>query len=920
MDRVRVLILEDRPADAELMVAELRRAGFPVDWHRVDSESGFVSCLDPSPDLILADFNMPQFTALRALQILQDRRLDIPFIIVSGSIGEDIAISALQQGATDYLLKDRLTRLAPAAGRALEAKRLRDRKRLADEALRESEQRYRTLFEGVPLGLYRSTPGGQLLDANPAMVKMLGYPDRETLLAVNASDLYVDPSERKDWTQPLEQLDVLPQYENQLRRYDGAIIWVRGTAAVVRGKDGRVRYYEGTLEDITDRRRAEEQLVGERSLLRTLVDSLPDFISVKDRESRFLLVNNAYARFAGRQSPEELIGRTVSDVFPPHLAARYLADDQAVIRGGQMISQESETVDRENRTRWHAVTKVPLRSGDGTIFGLVGIARDITEQKNAEGKIASQLEKLSTLYINGQKLSQILNQDELAKYAVQTMVKILGSTLVWLGRAESDGTISMLTHFPPDPDFASSLSPQLTTNGARPSAQAIRTGFPVLLQETEFEHKLPPERVAALRQRGFRSAAAFPLISRDHAFGVLVAYSDRLDFFTAERIEFIAAFVNQAAAALENARLFAEAETRLHQLQALRNIDMAITASLDLRVTLNVILDQVTTHLNADAANVLLFDPYSQTLRFAINRGFRSRALQSVNLRLGEGHAGRAALERRVVSVPNLAVEMSEFSRSAKLPGEGFKGYVAIPLVAKGQIKGVLEVFHRSLLHPTPDWLSFLEALAGQAAIAVDNSSLFDNLQRANMDLLTAYDTTLEGWSKALDLRDKETEGHTLRVTDLTVRLARAMDVSDADLVHIRRGALLHDIGKMGIPDGILLKPGPLTDDEWVVMRRHPVYAHELLSPIPYLKLALDIPYCHHEKWDGTGYPRGVRENEIPMAARIFAIVDVYDALISNRPYRSAWSKEKTIAHIREQSGKHFDPSVVDAFLRLDLP
>jgi len=331
---------------------------------------------------------------------------------------------------------------------------------------------------------------------------------------------------------------------------------------------------------------------------------------------------------------------------------------------------------------------------------------------------------------------------------------------------------------------------------------------------------------------GLKSAAAFPLISRDKPFGVLVLHGAEDNFFGPARTEFFQAFSNQAAAALENARLLNEAEGRLQQLQALRSIDMAITASLDLRVVLNVILDQVTTHLKVDAAGVLLFDPYTQTLQFATNRGFRSRALQGTNLRLGEGHAGRAALERRSLTVQNLAAEPAEFSRSVNFAQERFVAYVAIPLIAKGQIKGVLEVFHRAVLSPTPEWLAFLEALGGQAAIAIDNSTLFDNLQRANTELTMAYDTTLEGWSQALDLRDKETEGHTLRVTKLTMRLAREMGVRDSDLVQIQRGALLHDIGKMGIPDQILLKPGPLSDEEWVVMKKHPEYANQLLAPI----------------------------------------------------------------------------------------
>jgi hypothetical protein len=188
---------------------------------------------------------------------------------------------------------------------------------------------------------------------------------------------------------------------------------------------------------------------------------------------------------------------------------------------------------------------------------------------------------------------------------------------------------------------------------------------------------------------------------------------------------------------------------------------------------------------------------------------------------------------------------------------------------------------------------------------------------RSHLELALAYETTLEGWSRALDLRDNETEGHTQRVSELTVRLAQAMGLSEVELIHVRRGALLHDIGKLAIPDSIMLKPGALTHDQVEIMHRHPDYAYELLSPIAYLLPALDIPYCHHEKWDGTGYPRGLKGDQIPLAARIFAVIDVWDALLSNRPYRPAWTEERAKAYIQEQAGKHFDPQVVAAFMQM---
>ena len=189
------------------------------------------------------------------------------------------------------------------------------------------------------------------------------------------------------------------------------------------------------------------------------------------------------------------------------------------------------------------------------------------------------------------------------------------------------------------------------------------------------------------------------------------------------------------------------------------------------------------------------------------------------------------------------------------------------------------------------------------------------DLIRAHEDTVQAYDRTIEGWCKALELRDNVTEGHTQRVTDLTIRIAREMGFNDEAMVHIRRGALMHDIGKMAIPDAILKKPGSLNSDEWNVMRKHPSYAYGMLNQISYLAPSLAIPYCHHEKWDGTGYPRGIKGEEIPLEARIFAVADVWDAISSDRPYRKALPPTKALQYIEENRGRHFDPHIVDAFL-----
>jgi HD-GYP domain-containing protein (c-di-GMP phosphodiesterase class II) len=417
---------------------------------------------------------------------------------------------------------------------------------------------------------------------------------------------------------------------------------------------------------------------------------------------------------------------------------------------------------------------------------------------------------------------------------------------------------------------------------------------------------------------GLNTVAIARMIRNQQLIGIIsVSSFNEPRVFTHEELDLLKALADLSAQAISNARLFADTQRRVERLKALRDIDVAITSSFDLRVTFNILLEEVASQLRVDAVDILVLNEHTHELDFLVGRGFRTNALHHTHLRLGKGYAGTAALERRIVHVADLQTDGNLLQQSRLLLDEGFVTYYGVPLIAKGQVQGVLEVFHRQMLRPDQEWMEFFETLGGQAAIAIDNAALFNSLQRTNIDLTLAYDATIEGWSHALDLRDKETEGHTQRVTEMTVRLAQTMNIPDGEIVHIRRGALLHDIGKMGIPDGILLKPGPLTDDEWVVMRKHPVYAYEMLSPIQYLGPALEIPYCHHEKWDGSGYPRGLLGGQIPLSSRIFAIVDVWDALRSDRPYRTAWPEEKVREYVRSLSGTHFDPKVVAAFLQI---
>ncbi len=421
--------------------------------------------------------------------------------------------------------------------------------------------------------------------------------------------------------------------------------------------------------------------------------------------------------------------------------------------------------------------------------------------------------------------------------------------------------------------------------------------------------------IEGYRKLDIRSVAIATMEQKNELIGNLVGVSIGEDReFTPAELVLLTGIANQAALAIVNTHLFKEAQHRLENLQALRAIDTSILHNRDLPHTLNILLEKLTTQLKVDSAIALLFDQEKQALGFAAGRGLDDTPLRNATLPIGEGVAGRAVMEKRIIYIRDLRTDPQAISLKPLSEREGFISYVAIPLETQDEINGVLEIFHRSHLDLDEEWLGFLEALASQASIAIGSAILFTDLQRTNEELSKAYDTTIEGWSHALDLRDKETEGHTRRVTELTLELAKAFGFSEDELVQIRRGGLLHDIGKLGVPDRILFKEAALDAEEWVLMKRHPIYALEMLEPIHYLHQALEIPYCHHEKWDGSGYPRGLSGEDIPLSARIFAVVDVWDAVTSDRPYRAAWTADKALSYLKSESGKHFDPRIVEMF------
>ena len=638
------------------------------------------------------------------------------------------------------------------------------------------------------------------------------------------------------------------------------------------------QYYQAARDELKDRIRAEAALMEAKAKYRELVERLPVVVYTSElgTEGAWHYVSPQIESLLGF-TPEEWMADPelwYRQLHPDDRDWQEALEEQSYARG-KPFEGEYRIFTRDGREIWIRDSAQILPPREGELPIVQGVLVDITERKQAEENLREAEARYRSLVEHLPAITYMAALDE-----AHTRLYESPQAESLLGYSQAE----MLTE------------PNLWKRILHPDDQKR------VVAETE-----------SFYATGEPFISEYRMVSRDgrlmwfHDEAVIIRNEAGQPLFL-QGVQFDITRRKQAEDQIKR---------QVDYLKALRMVDLTITASADLHLSLQAILKQAISQLRVDAADVLLLNPTTHILEYSDGVGFFTRGVERSSVRIGEGHAGRAVLERKIVSIHSLYESKESSTRRSLLEGENFSDYYGVPLIAKGEVKGVLEVFHRIHINEDQEWIDFLEALAGQAGLAIDNATLFQNLQHSNLELGMAYESTLEGWSAALDLRDKETEGHTLRVTNLTLQLAEHMGLKDKDLMHIRRGALLHDIGKMGVPDRILLKPDILTKEEWEIMQRHPAYAHELLSRIEYLRPALSIPYCHHEKWNGTGYPRGLKGEEIPLDARIFAVVDVYDALVSDRPYRPAWTKEKALEYIKSLSGVDFDPRVVNGFLEL---
>ena len=614
---LRVLIVEDQPSQAELVIRALSRAGFAPEWQRVDSEPAYVESLAASPDVVLSELSLPAFGAARALELLRERARDIPLIVVSGAVGEEVVVGLMRRGAADYVSKDRLTRLGPAVRRALDERRLRARERQAESVLRQTEAQYRNLVDSVPVGLCRTTPAGEFVDVNPAFLHIVGYPSLDALRSTTAVSLYTDPADRERWRASLERDGLITDFEMQLRRSDGALIWVRVSArAVLDPVDQTVRY-EKVLIDITKRKRAEEETARRADQLETFAD----------------------------------VGKRLREA--DHVEQMYPI----------LVERAMEL----------------LRAEHGTL-NLMDADRQL----------------LTCVYTTG------------------VMQEVVGTT------------------FP--------------VRGSH-SGNVIATGTPYVTDAMGDEPQLPWLRPAYYEILG--PLAIVPMRSERAVVGTLCV-----------------------GRAKDAGGPFTDAELRL------------------------------------------------------------------------------------------------------------------------------------------------LDAVAEIGGTAIRRAQLHHNLEQAYIQMVLAL-------ARTVDARDSYTGTHSEHLAVWTELVARELGCGEEEIRAIRWGALLHDIGKIGVPDEILRKPGPLTDDEWNVMRKHPAIGEEILRPVDRMSPVAALVRHHQERWDGSGYPDGLRGDAIPLGARIVAVADAYSAMMDDRAYRKGRTKEGALDDLRSGAGTQFDPQVVEVFCRVvqqDIP
>lgn len=674
-----------------------------------------------------------------------------------------------------------------------------------------------------------------------------------------------------------------------------------GAVGFLQGKYINVDLVDAVIAQALAVSHSKSELIESRCQLQHLMDSFPGVAYCCQYDGKWTMkfISEGCEKLTG-YSPQELIdNKLVSYADLIHLDDREKVwqNIQDAVRKDKHFQLEYRFRTKREGEKWFWERGQAIENEDGLIV-LEGFITDITDRCRQE----TQMRRLIEI---GEIIREEKRKDRLCQRLLEKINKLANTKC---------GGIGLLTSQP------TTLFFEAATGAWKPFEQkkidindceihnVIQTG---VLQI--FDLQSEGERIC--RQLGSaknRFLAVFPLSISEKKLGVLVLGKDHP--IPTEELTAYTTIVDMISSAIDRLDLFVRTESQLKKMESLHAVDQTITGVFDFNVVAKIILNEVVKHLGADAADILILNSVMNSLDYAGSIGYRERKIASSQIPLSTSIAGSVLLDRKVMKVPDLDQTPLNFTQR-DFHNEKFHAYFAFPLIAKGKPVGVLEVFYRQPFYPDYDWFSYLEIIISQTAVAYDSYRMYSDLQQVKQNIMSSYHATLESWSSSLELQAAESPGHIRKVTDQTIELAKIIGASDDELARIERGALLHDIGKIGIMDQILLKKAELTEEEWREIKRHPQIARDMLSNIQLLKESMDIPYSHHENWDGSGYPQGLKGEDIPLAARIFAVVDTFDALISDRPFRSAWPKEEAIEFLRSQKGKRFDPEIVDLFL-----
>lgn len=849
-------------------------------------------------DLVITDYHLGFTTGIDVLNRVKTLYPDCPVVMFSLTGNEEIAAQAMKSGMEDYILKTpkHLAQLATTVTRALAHKGERKTLATTQVALRESEWRYRSMFySNHALMLFIDPENMDIVDANPAACAFYGYSPEE-FTQLKLSNIHTVPAE-------VLQVDVQNAFtgeqdffpaRHRLKNQEIRNVEVYSGPITV---EGRALLYS-IVHDVTERYLAQAQL----KLQAIVLESAANAIVIADKNGLIEWANPAFTL---------LTGYSLIETKNQHL--NFLRSNQSetvydqlwnTVQGGQVWHGRLTNQRKDGSQYIEEMTITPVKDEMNATIHFIAIKQDVTEAEEYQ----RELELIQNI------AWRLRETDDIQQLTDHLLFEVLHSLKT------DSGSIAL---FDPENNkllVSSSLGwlkdlPKVSDRpGHSVSTTAMQTRSSQLIPDL-YNNPNTLEASRALIPQNW-AGATIPIQAGGEMLGVMNIAVAHPRLVTSREAAMLERAIELAANTIRRLGLRQQVEDQVRQLSLLHDIDLAITSSLDLESVLAYFLKECVMQIGVDAATVVLYRPSSNDLEYVASNGFKHDP-KGTKLKRGEGRPGLVALDRKIMHVGDLEHRTPSTENQPHWETEQFISCWSIPLWSSHGLQGVLELFSRSKTDFGSNWETFLQALSVQAAIAIENSRLYTDLQAASQELEDAYDATIEALSAAIDLRDHETEGHSQRVTLLTVEMAKLMGLESNVTLQMRRGALLHDIGKLGIPDSVLLKPGKLDLAEWQLMQQHPVLAHEWLSKIPFLRPALEIPYAHHERFDGSGYPLGLKGEEIPLSARIFAIIDVYDALVSNRPYRKAWTQEKTLDYLLEFSGKHFDPKLIQTFLKL---